>query len=371
VAPSGELIVNVRPNRAGAESGSGVGPGGGVFILRDTNGDGKADEVKKVSDIGGTGVALANGYIYATAKDAIVRYALKAGTLEPTGAVDTLIKGVPLTGHSAYNFIVDGKTMYLNIGSRTNSCQETDRTKGSKGVDPCVELEGRAGIWTFDATKANQTLADGTRFATGIRNAVGLTWNPLDKSVYSTMHGRDQLADNWGYPAEYSAENPGEEFLHVTKGDDFGWPYCYYSTEEKKLVLAPEYGGDKTTVGRCAEKKAPVAVFPGHWAPNASMFYTGAQFPAAYKGGVFIAFHGSWNRAPLPQGGFQVVFQPMKGDKANGQWSTFADGFQQPAQGDKPLRNARPTGLAQGTDGALYVMDDGSGRVWKISYKGN
>ena len=93
-------------------------------------------------------------------------------------------------------------------------------------------------------------------------------------------------------------------------------------------MLAPEYGGDGKNVGQCAQKKEPVATFPGHWAPNALMFYTGSQFPAKYKNGAFIAFHGSWNRAPEPQGGFNVVFQPLDGSgKASGRYEVFADGF--------------------------------------------
>ena len=106
--------------------------------------------------------------------------------------------------------------------------------------------------------------------------------------------------------------------MQVSEGDDFGWPYCYYSVEEKKLVLAPEYGGDGKKVDRCAQKKEPVATFPGHWAPNALFFYTGSALPAKYKNGAFIAFHGSWNRAPEPQAGFNVVFQPLSGEKAGG-----------------------------------------------------
>jgi glucose/arabinose dehydrogenase len=121
-------------------------------------------------------------------------------------------------------------------------------------------------------------------------------------------------------------------------------------------------------VGRCASKKEPVAVFPAHWAPNGLLFYTGSQFPARYKGGAFIAFHGSWNRAPEPQAGFNIVFQPLKGEHAAGAYEIFASGFAPQSGGTSG--NHRPTGLAQGPDGSLYVADDAGGHIWKISYNG-
>jgi glucose/arabinose dehydrogenase len=108
---------------------------------------------------------------------------------------------------------------------------------------------------------------------------------------------------------------------------------------------------------------------PGHWAPDDLKIYTGKSFPAAYQGGAFIAFHGSWNRAPAPQDGFNVVFQPLRNGAASGQWVVFADGFAGP---DKARGRAahRPTGLAIGPDGALFVSDDSKGRIWKITYHG-
>jgi glucose/arabinose dehydrogenase len=192
------------------------------------------------------------------------------------------------------------------------------------------------------------------------------------------MHGRDQLAMNWGFDDVYNAENPGEELLQIKDGDDFGWPYCYYSTVEKKLVLAPEYGGDGKQVGRCADKKGPVYAFPGHWAPNALLFYTGTQFPASYRGGAFVVFHGSWNRAPLVQDGFRVSFLPLKNGTPTGAPVTFADGFateffkgnQKADPAPASVRNHRPTGIAQGPDGSVYVTDDLSGTVYRISYRG-
>src|SRR5438309_273477 len=190
-----------------------------------------------------------------------------------------------------------------------------------------------------------------------------------DGQLWSTQHGRDQLFQNWPklYTVEQSAEKPSEELLRVNQGDDFGWPYCYHDLELGHLVLAPEYGGDGKQVGRCAQKKEPAVAFPGHWAPDGLMFYTGSQFPTQYRGGAFIAFHGSWNRAPLPQPGYRVVFVPFKDGKPVGTYQTFADGFWH-ENGAGPQH--RPVGLAQGPDGSLYVTDDAAGRIWRVMYKG-
>ena len=248
-------------------------------------------------------------------------------------------------------------------------CDERGKPKDAPGADPCLELETRAGIWHFDANRTGQHFTAAARYATGIRNAVGLTVNPANGKLYSTQHGRDALFQLFPkyFDAKFSADNPAEELLQVERGDDFGWPYCFYSHPAKKLVLAPEYGGDGTKVDRCASKKAPVAVFPGHWAPNALAFYSGARFPAKYRGGAFIAFHGSWNRAPEPQDGFNVVFQPMANGAASGQYEVFADGFA--GEGKAQARATyRPSGLAVMPDGSLLIGADKGGRIWKVVY---
>src|SRR6185312_3612470 len=189
--------------------------------------------------------------------------------------------------------------MYVKIGSATNSCQVADRKAGSPGRDPCSELERHAGIWQFSASRTGQRFTDGKRIATGLRNAEAIAIQPGTGDLYAAIHGRDQLADSWGFSDEISAENPAEELVRVQPGDNFGWPYCYYSNQYRKKVLAPEYGGDGRKVGRCAAAKDPIIAFPGHWAPMSLAFYPSDKFGSACSGGLFIAFHGSWNRAPL------------------------------------------------------------------------
>lgn len=363
VAPNGDIFVAPRQSRTDSV--------GGVVALRDTTGDGVADVRVRFGDVGGTGIALRGGYLYFAPNWGVLRYPLPSGQLRPSGPPDTIVSGLPDTGnHTAKSlaFGPDG-ALYVNHGSASNACQVQTRTAGSPGQDPCPELQVRAGIWRYDANKVGQTLADGVHFATGIRNAVGLTYQ--DGQLYATQHGRDQLFQLWGdlYSEQQSAELPAEELLRVDQGDDFGWPYCYYDQNLDQLVLGPEYGGDGKNVGRCADKKGPIAAFPGHWGPDGLLFYTGTQFPSRYRGGAFIAFHGSWNRAPLPQAGYNVTFVPFQNGQASGDYEVFADGF---AGEQKDPRNAahRPSGLAQGPDGSLYVSDDTGGTIFRILYRG-
>jgi glucose/arabinose dehydrogenase len=364
-------------------------PGGFLVALRDTNNDGKADVIKRFgpeggqNNGGGTGVALYKGALYAeegnTTSKRIVRYAVSTDSMTPTAAKgDVIVDGLPANGdHPMHPFVIDASgNLFMDVGSATNSCQLKNRTEESAGNKPCTELQTRAGIWKYDANKTNQHFSAAGRYATGIRNAVGIALDPGGQ-LYSTQHGRDQLAENWRklYTPERGQNLPGEELLKIDQGGDYGWPMCYFDNQQQKLVLAPEYGGDGgKAIGDCASKKAPEAYFPAHWAPDGLLFYSGSQFPAHYKGGAFVAFHGSWNRAPGPQGGYQVAFVPYSGGKPvdAAKYETFANGFAGaplgPDANDKAAH--RPTGLAQGPDGSLYIADDKGGRIWKVVYRG-
>ena len=260
----------------------------------------------------------------------------------------------------------------MNVGAPANACQEQDRQAGSRGQDPCPLLEVAGGIWRFDPRRLGQTQTCGVRFATGLRNTLALAVEPTTGALYGAQHGRDQLYGNWPvlYTEAQGAEKPAEELLLLEQGGDYGWPYCYYDPELRKKVLAPEYGGDGRTVGRCTDARTPALAFPAHWAPDALLFYSGTQFPAPYRGGAFVAFHGSWNRAPLPQAGYNVVFVPFARGKPSGSFTVFADGF---AEGrlDPGEAAHRPSGLAQGPDGSLYVSDDKGGRIYRILFVGS
>ena len=379
IAPNGVVYVNTW---SGDYYPPGDKPPAGGFLvaLQDKTGDGKADVIERFGETmqtggaGGTGIALYHGSLYAEINDRIVRYEIPAGSIVPTGPAVTVVSGLPLGGdHPMHPFTItaDG-SLYVDVGTATNSCQFKNRTLKSPGADPCTELETRGGIWLFDANKTNQQFSPAQRFATGIRNGEGFAVDAAAKRMFVTQHGRDQLHSNWPdlYKLEEEATLPSEELLLLNKGGDYGWPECYYDPAQKKLVLAPEYGGDGgKKVGMCASKIPPVAVFPAHWGPNAAIFYDQKHFPANYRNGVFIAFHGSWNRSPFAQAGYNIVFQPMTSEHSSGPCELFADGFAGAVKSpEKALY--RPSGLALGPDGALYISDDNSGRIYRVVYVG-
>ncbi len=350
--------------------------GHGIAALRDTSGDGRADIIAYFGEVPGTGIDIRDGYLYFAPDTALLRYRLVEGELLPQEPPELVVGGLPeRRQHAAKPFAFDeAGYVYINIGAPSNACQSRDRQRGVPGMDPCPLLERYGGIWRFRADVLGQRQDDGLRYATGIRNAVAIAWNPFAAALYVVQHGRDQLNTLWPeyFDAEDNANLPAEEFFRVDEGDDFGWPYCYYDPIQNKKVLAPEYGGDGRTVGRCAQFEDPIVAYPAHWAPNDLIFYDGTQFPERYRGGAFIAFHGSWNRAPLPQAGYNVVFQPMNPDGTPaGDWEVFADGF----AGTDQIRSTgdakhRPMGLAIGPDGSLYISDSVRGRIWRVIYRG-
>jgi glucose/arabinose dehydrogenase/mono/diheme cytochrome c family protein len=376
VAPNGALYVNTWSGRYYGDDTPHAG--GFLVALQDKSGAGKADVIERFGETvqsggaGGTGIGMYKGSIYVEINDRIVRYSLPAGSIVPSSSAETIVSGLPLGGdHPMHPFIIDSKgSMYVDVASATNSCQLKNRTLKSPGSDPCTELETRGGVWRYDANNVNQSFSTAERFATGIRNAEGFAIDSKGR-VFVTQHGRDQLHANWPelYKPDQEATLPAEELLLLKPKGDYGWPECYYDAFVKKLILAPEYGGDGKTIGVCANKTAPIAPFPAHWAPNAMVRYDKEQFPGRYRKGVFIAFHGSWDRAPYDQGGYNVVFQPLADDRASGQCEIFADGFAGAVK--SPAKAAhRPAGLAVGPDGSLYVSDDVSGRIYRIVYRG-
>jgi glucose/arabinose dehydrogenase/mono/diheme cytochrome c family protein len=377
VAQDGVVYVNTW---SGAYYGNQAPhPGGFLVALQDRTGAGKAGVVERFGETiqtggaGGTGIGIFNGSLYAESNDKIVRYAMPAGSIVPPGPPVTVVSGLPLGGdHPMHPFVFgsDG-SMYVDVATATNACQPKNRIPHSKGLEPCTELETRGGVWLYDANKTDQKFSPAERYATGIRNAEGLTIDPEGR-VFVTQHGRDQLHSNWPelYKPEAEATQPAEAMMLLKRGGDYGWPECYYDGIQQKLVLAPEYGGDGgNKVGVCADKIPPVAAFPAHWAPNAVVYYDKKQFPSHYQGGVFIAFHGSWNRAPYPQGGYNVVFQKLSGDRATGPCEVFADGFAGPVKSPDKAQY-RPSGVAVAPDGSLFVSDDVRGRIYRITYHG-
>jgi glucose/arabinose dehydrogenase len=363
VAANGDIFVKLEKLKDGK----------GIIRLHDANGDGKADAISGFGNYEGTGIIIRNGYLYASSNENVYRYKIN----EKNGIVDAGSEQKIVTGlvdknqHNSKSLALDNNgNIYVNIGAPSNCCQVLDRVKGSPGQDPCPILEKAGGIWQFKADKTNQSYAEGVRYATGLRNVVGLDWNSEVNELYVMQHGRDMLYQFYPnlFTQKEGAENPAEELFRIKKGDDCGWPYCYYDNDKQEKLLNPEYGGDRKKTDRCADKTKSIVQFPGHLAPNALLFYTGNQFPAKYKNGAFIAFHGSWNRAPEPQAGFFVVFVPFKDGMPAGKWEVFADGFSAPATASTGKVQYRPCGLAQAPDGSLLISDDNNGTIWKVGY---
>lgn len=356
---------------------------GGNAALRDTTGDGKADIIEEFGNYkkdGSYGAAMRfyKGYLYYSTQLVVYRQKLEPGKLIPDSEIEVVLTDDHAHGsheHIAKPVVFDGKgNMFVPFGAPSNACQEPKRTPNMPGQDPCPQLEDHGGIWKFPEGKIGLTQKDGSRFATGLRSVLAMDWNTVDDNMYVVMHGRDDLLRLWAHKFTpwQSAMLPSEEFLIVKEGTDAGWPYCYYDQVRGQKVLAPEYGGDGETVGRCADYEKPLIGFPGHWAPNDLFFYKGNQFPARYKNGAFVAFHGSTNRAPYPQSGYFIGFIPFKNGKPTGEWEVFADGF----AGIDPVVNVsdalyRPMGIAMGPDGSMYFSDTEKGKIWRVMFKGN
>lgn len=341
--------------------------GKGIYLLRDTNKDGVIDETKLFGDYPGTGIAIKNGYLYSSSNKAIYRYKLnEKEEIINFEAPEKIVDGLLDHGRdNAKSLTLDNQgNIYVTIGSYSDNCRVTG---SGKGMSPCTILDSAGGIWKYNANKLNQTFSDGVRYATGVKNAVGINWDTKQNALFATAHGRGKFDDFYPqyYTPKHSAELPAEALYKLKEGDDAGWPYIYYDQFQNKKILAPEYGGDgKKTGGEKAIN--PTVAFPAHLGPNALLFYTGSMFPAKYKNGAFIAFH---SQSQELHKGYLVAFVPFVNGKP-GKWEIFADNFAgvDLVKPTGPIQH-RPCGLAQGPDGSLYVTDDLNGTVFKIDYK--
>ena len=313
VAPNGDVYVNTLS--------------GYVVALRDENGDGRADVIRRFgpplpegSTGGGTGIAVFGDALYVEDAGKIVRYGLRDSALVPRGDPDVILGGLPIEGdHVAYAFAIapDG-ALFVNSGS---------------------------GIGRYSARKTGQVFSSAERFATGISNAPALAMQP-GGLLYATLESGDPLG--------------AEVFASVQAVDDFGWPYCYYDAARREYLPTAAYGGGAgAQQSECIAVKNRRVAFPPQWAPSGMTFYAGAAFPGKYRGGAFVALRASSNSEPDPASSL-LAFVPFEENRALGP-VVFATGF----------AGHRATGAAAGPDGALYVSDDVKGRIWKITYEGD
>ena len=248
-------------------------------------------------------------------------------------------------------------SMYIDVGTATNSCQLKNRTLKSPGADPCTELETRGGTWRYDANKTNQPFTPGDRFATGIRNGEGFAIDASGR-VFVTQHGRDQLRSNW---PRACINLRRKRRCRQKSCCSFGRAATMVGRSATTTRPAAQAGacsgirrGRRKACRRLRQQDSSRCSLSSALGAENGAVYDQKQFPAHYHNGVFIAFHGSWDRAPFAQAGYNVVFQSLCRHHASGGCEIFADGF---AGGVKSPENAvhRPSGLAVGPDGALYI----------------
>jgi glucose/arabinose dehydrogenase/mono/diheme cytochrome c family protein len=359
----------------------------GIFALRDTNGDGRADEIKRFGSGNGTGIALHDGWLYYSTTTALYRYKYTPGELVPRGEPQLIVSGLDdRRQHNSKAFTFDGEGhVLIEVGSPANALSDGDRQRGAKGKSPREVdefLQTHGGYWLFDPNKPNQTLADAVHFSTGHRHSLAIAWHPVSRQFFMVMMGRDNLdtVDPDDYDALDNAERVAEEMHLLRQGANLGWPYTYWDPIKQARMVGPEFGGNNRKRDANPAYDPPLIAFPGHWAPLQMTVYTGTQFPEKYRGGMFVAFHGSWNRAPRAQAGYKIAFVPFgrdglpTGDTAHGAgtYEDFATGFPGVEYfTDTHDARYRPSGVAVGPDGSLYVSETEKGRVWRIIYTGD
>jgi glucose/arabinose dehydrogenase len=364
VAPNGDVYAKTKR--------------GPLLALRDTNGDGRADMVREFGGGGGSGLLFHDGWLYHSTDKDVYRYKYTPGELVPAGPPEAIVVDLPnqRTHETKSFFFDDTGALFVETGSPSNSYGgANDRRFGAKGSDATGFLQIHGGFWRFDPARPGQKQADGYHYSTGHRHVVGVAWHPVARSAFLVMHGRDNLHDV--DPEHYSiadgAELPAEEFHQLKEGFNPGWPYTYYDPLLKARMVAPEFGGDGKKRAEAGRYPDPLIAFPAHWAPLQMAYYDGTQFPERYRGGMFVAFHGSWNRAPLPQRGYNVCFIPFGADgRPTGSYEVFADNFAGRSNFTSPGdARYRPGGVAVGPDGSLYIAETEKGRIWRVIYVGD
>lgn len=319
LAPNGDIFV--------AESSSGR-----ISLFRDDNRDGLAD--RRFTFSSGLnypfGLAFHGNALYVGSEDAVVAFPYRSGQTSASGEPRP-IAPLPRGGHPTRNVIFnrDGSKMYVAVGSASNVRPE----------DP-----PRAAI-----TEMNPDGSDRTTLAWGMRNPIGLAWEPTTGTLWTSVNERDDLGDD--LVPDYITD--------VRRGAFYGWPYSYLGPNED-----PRRAGERRDL--VAKAVVPSLLIEAHSAAIGLVFYQGTMFPPPYRGGAFVALHGSWNRSKRT--GYKVIFVPFRNGRPAGGYDDFVDGWSP----DENRRRVwgRPVGLLILPDGSLLIADDGGDVIWRVTYSG-
>ena len=333
-APNGDLFV--------AESYAGQ-----IKVLRGVNPDGTAQK----TEVFATKLRMAFGiafyplgpnpqWVYIANTDSVVRFPYQNGDLKARGNQEVIVPDISgggrLRGGGHWTrdiaFSKDGKKMYVSVGSRSNN-DDTDNNPRE---------QDRADVLEYNPDGSGFRL-----YAYGIRNAVGIAVHPETGQLWGSVNERDELGDN--LVPDY--------ITHIQDGGFYGWPWFYMGgyQDPKHKGKHPELKDKVIT---------PDVLLQPHFASLEMVFYEGKQFPAEYHGDIFAAEHGSWNRKRRT--GYEVIRVPLKDGRATGEYEDFLTGFVTP----EGKVWGRPVGVAIGNEGDLYVSDDGSNSIWRVSYTG-
>ncbi len=317
VAPNGDIFL--------ADTGAGE-----IVVLRDPQHTGGAQEREVFAD--GMkrpfGIAFREDYVYVGNMNEVVRFRYDPKTSKRLGEKEHLLD-LPSGGHDTRSlaFSADGKHLFIGVGSASNI---------DTGEDP-----RRAAVTICDPDGKNARL-----YAAGLRNPVGLALEPVTGEVWTTVNERDELGDD--LPPDY--------FTSLKDGGFYGWPYSYIGGNVDPRVKPQQ----PDLVARAI---VPDVLLGAHVAPLQFAFYTGKQFPESYRGGAFVAEHGSWNRAT--RSGYQIAFVAFKNGKPSADPVPFMTGLVPDPTGTDV--SGRPVGVTVAPDGSLLVSDDGAGVVYRIS----